>query len=349
MPRSGGRMRGLRRSTVVTSLLFLALNSNPALAGAACGPLNLMTTMELRPNAGVPLVTALIGDKPVGLLVDTGGAFSGLTKRAIQELNLQTGEYLNRDGSITVLKDVRGQTAALQTRLPSITLGRIRQENVWFMVLPGEETGGPEIEEFGGILGSEMLRNVDVDFDFAANKLNLFSPDHCAGNVVYWTSAQSTPVAIVPFTLNSSGHIMFRAQLDGRRVNTMLDTGFSNTTLNLDVARRVFRVDLNAPDVEKIGELTGGYTADRYRRRFKTLELEGITINDPVINMLPDMMGGVNPGAPRTGSLIRDERSGLPDLILGMNLLSEMHVYIAYRERKLYITAANPSAAAAPQ
>jgi hypothetical protein len=245
------------------------------------------------------------------------------------------------------LKDVRGQTESLQARLPSITLGRLHQEGVWFMVLPGEETGGPEIEEFAGILGSEMLRNVDVDFDFAANKLSLFSPDHCAGNVVYWTGNQRLPLAIVSFTLNRSGHIMFRMELDGRRVETMLDTGFSNTTLSLDAARRLFRINLNAPDVEKIGELKGGYSADAYRRQFKTLTVNGVTINNPTINMLPNMMGGISPGTPRTGSLIREETVGLPDLILGMNVLSQMHVYIAYRERKLYITAADPQRAAA--
>ena len=339
-------MRAMRRSLLLATLLLSAVNTTPAFAGAQCAPLTQMTSMDIRPSAAVPIITAQVGDKPVGLLVDTGGAFSGLTKRAVQELNLQTGQYLNRDGSVTGLKDVRGQTEALQTRLPSIILGRVRQENVWFMVLPGEDSGGPEIEQFGGILGSDMLRNVDVDFDFAAGKLNLFSPDHCPGNVVYWTTP-SAPVAIVPFTLDPSGHIMFRSELDGRRVNTMLDTGFSNTTLNLDVARRVFRIDLNAPDVEKVGELTGGYTADRYRRQFKTLTLEGVTINAPMINMLPNMMGGVNPGTPQTGSLIRNRTPGLPDLIIGMNVLSEMHVYIAYKERKLYITAANPQPAPA--
>lgn len=339
-------MRAIRRSVILATLLLSSFGAQPA-AGAACAPLALMTTMDLHPSASVPMVAAQIGDKTVGLLVDTGGAYSGLTKRAVRELNLQTGQYVNRDGSVTYLKDVTGKTEALQTRLPSITLGRLRQENVWFMVLPGADTGGPEIDQFGGILGSEMLRNVDVDFDFAGRKLNLFSPDHCAGNVVYWTT-QAVPVAIVPFTLNANGHIMFRSELDGRRVNTLLDTGFSNTTLNLDVARRVFRIDLNGPDVEKVGELTGGYTADRYRRRFKTLTLEGVTINDPMINMLPNMIGGVNPDAPRTGSMIRDDRNGLPDLILGMNVLSEMHVYIAYKERKLYLTAANPQAEPVP-
>jgi predicted aspartyl protease len=342
-------MRAIGNSVTALSIALATIAAaEPARAGAACNALTLMTSMDLKPTAPVPIVTATIGDKPVGLLVDTGGAFSSLTKRAVRELNLQTGEYINRDGTITQLKDVAGRTESLQARLPSITLGRLRQEGVWFMVLPGEETGGPEIEDFAGILGAEVLRNVDVDFDFAANKLNLYSPDHCAGNVVYWTSSPTVPIAVVPFTLNRSGHIMFRMELDGRRVETTLDTGFRSTTLNLDTARRVFRVDVNAPDVEKIGELKGGYSADVYRRRFKTLTVNGVILNNPTIDMLPNMMGGVNPGMPRIGSLIREERTSLPDLILGMSTLSQMHVYIAYRERKLYITAADPQPAAAP-
>jgi predicted aspartyl protease len=331
----GGPMRAMRRSLMFAAFLAMA-NVVPALAGAQCGPLTMLTSMDMNPSADVPIVTAMIGDKPVGLLVDTGGSLSSLTKRAVRELNLQTGQ------SRIQLRNVAGQEENLEARLPSITLGRLRQEGAYFMVLPGpEDPMGPTIEEFGGILGSEMLRNVDVDFDFAANKLNLVSPDHCAGNVVYW---QAPAVAVVPMTLNATGHIMFRMELDGRRVNTMLDTGFSNTTLNLDTARRVLRIDVNAPDVEKIGELTGGYTASAYRRRFKTLSVDGVTISNPMIDILPNMMGSVSPDAPRTGSIIREQQNGLPDLILGMSTMSQMHVYIAYKERKLYFTAAAPQA-----
>ena len=44
-----------------------------------------------------------------------------------------------------------------------------------------------------------------------------------------------------------------------------------------------------------------------------------------------------------TGGLIANSRqaSGLPDLRLGMSTLSKLHVYIAYKERKLYITSAD--------
>ena len=127
----------------------------------------------------------------------------------------------------------------------------------------------------------------------------------------------------------------------------MLDTGASNTVLNLDIARRTFRVDVNASDVEKVGEIGKSQTGV-YRRRFKTIAFEGITVANPIITMYPDLMGGAGAAQPQTGSLIRDARGGLPDVILGMNVLSEMHVYIASKERKLYMTAANPQPASAP-
>jgi predicted aspartyl protease len=333
-------MRAIGLSFALVAVLSVA-NAVPAAAGAQCGPLQILTSLDIKPDrAGRPMVSALIGDKPVALLVDTGGGLSSLTKRAVRELNLQTSESRIR------ITGVAGRSENLETRLPSITLGGLRLEGPYFMVLPGDENAGPGIETFGGLLGSEMLRNVDFDFDFAGNKVNLISQDHCAGNVVYW---QAPAVAVVPMTFSATGHITFRLELDGRRVNAMLDTGASTTILNLDVARRVFRVDVDAPDVEKLGEIKGGYTASVYRRRFKTLAFEGVTISNPVITMYPDMISGPGLGETRTGSLIRDDRAGLPDVILGMSTLGQMHVYIASKERKLYITAADPQAADAPQ
>ena len=284
------------------------------------------------------MITAMINDKPVALLVDTGGSLSSLTKRAVRELNLQTGQSRIR------LTNIAGNSENLEARLPSIVLGGLRLEGPYFMVLPGPDDGRSEIATFGGLLGSEMLRNVDFDFDFAANKVNLISQDHCAGNVVYWPASA---VAVVPFTFNASGHITFRMELDGRRVSAMLDTGAGDTILNLDIARRTFRVDVNAPDVEKVGEI-GRSQSGVYRRRFNTISFEGVSVTNPMITMYPDLIGGGSLGEQRTGSIIREARAGLPDVILGMNVLSEMHVYIASKERRLYITAANPQPASAP-
>lgn len=332
-------MRMIHRSLVLAALLLSAVNAAPAAAGAACGPLKIIASLDVKPDrSGRPMVTAMISDKPVALLVDTGGGLSSLTKRTVQELNLQTMESRIR------MTNVAGRSENLEVRLPFIALGGLRVEGPYFMVLPGDEIVGPDDQTFGGLLGAEMLRNVDFDFDFAANKINLISQDHCAGNVVYWPAAA---VAVVPFTFNAAGQITFRMELDGRRVNALLDTGASITILNLDIARRTFRVDVNADDVEKVGEV-GRSQSGVYRKRFKTISFEGVSISNPVIMMFPDLIGGGSLGQQRTGSIIRDARGGLPDVILGMNVLSEMHVYIASKERKLYITAADPQAAQPP-
>ncbi len=334
-------MRATWRSLSCISLgIAAAAFTLPAMA-AECGPLPLLTTLDLNiPRSGVPIVDAMIADKPVHLLVDTGGAFSVLTKRTIREFGLPTSS------SRVQLRNVRGQKENLEVRLPSITLGRLRQEGLFFMVDPRpDDPSDTRPQVFHGVLGPDFLANVDLDFDFAANKLNIVSQNHCEGKVVYW---QAPALAILPMTINQSGHIVFRMELDGKRVNAMLDTGASNTNVNLTTARQAFNVDVNASDVEKVGELTGGgYNASVYRRRFKSIAFEGVTIANPMVDLLPDLISGASPGAPSTGSIIRNDRA-LPDVILGMSTLSQLHLYIAYRERKVYITAAGPQQPAAP-
>jgi hypothetical protein len=186
------------------------------------------------------------------------------------------------------------------------------------------------------------LRQYDADFDFTAKRLNLFAPDHCDGAGLYW---QAATVAVVPFGFDASNHITFRVELDGKRLNAMIDTGAADTVLNLTVAQRRFDVDVNAPEVEKIGDLQGGYTANVYRRRFQTLAFEGVTINRPSLVLLPDLVSG--PTMPTTGYI--SEGRALPDLIIGMPTLSQLHIYIASKEHKLYITQAGPTILRQPQ
>src|SRR5207248_2555444 len=85
-------------------------------------------------------------------------------------------------------------------------------------------------------------------------------------------------------------------------------------------------------------------SAKIYRKQFKTLSFEGVTVSNPVMDLMPDEITRIVGNAPLTGSLIRQSDRGLPDAILGMNVLSKAHIYIAYRERKLYIMAAGDGA-----
>jgi predicted aspartyl protease len=325
-------MRAIRRSLMLATLLLSSVNITPA-AAAACSGLQIVDSQEMIPlPSGRPALKVTIGDSPRAMLVDTGGAVSSITQQTVQELAL-TATRTNRG-----LQGVNGAVTGLLARLPSIAIGRLQQKNALYYVLP--DSAG--MNEFDGILGAEFFKQYDTDLDFNTGKLNLFLQDHCPGPmVVYWPN---TGMAVVPFRTNDSNHITFRVALDGEQMEAMLDTGASTTTLNLNDARRLFSVDVNAPDVEKIGELTGGFTANIYRRQFKTLAFEGVTINNPMITLMPDMMNGAVGARAQTGSLI-GSRGGLSSLVLGMSTMSYMHIYISNKERKLYITVADPQAA----
>jgi len=329
-------MRGVRRIVG----LFTILASMAAFPGfaAECGPLTMVTSVPMRPIAGGPPgIDALIADMRQTLLVDTGGVFSSVTKRTMRELNLKPAQ------SNVTATNVRGQKSDQAVRLPSIAIGRLRQEGVNFHIDPAADNPDDKNPQaYGGTLGPDLLQRFDADFDFANGNLNLVSPDHCKGKIVYWTAPA---VAIVPIRVAQFGHVFFPMTLDGKRVAVLLDTGSTDTEMNLDAARRVFNVNVNAPDVQRVGQIAGASTANIYRRRFKKLELDGVVITDPLITLLPNTMGP--PPAPPTGSFFweNDDLQGLPELTLGMSVLSKLHVYIAYKERKLYLSAGAPSPA----
>ena len=324
-------MRAIRRSLMLATLLLSAAGATPA-AAAACSGLQIIDSYEITwLPSGRPAITVAIADTPRSMLADTGGAVSSITQQTVQELGL-TATRSNRG-----LRGVNGAVTNLLARLPSIAIGRLQQKNALYYVLP--DSAG--MNEFDGILGGEFFKQYDTDLDFTTGKLNLFVQDHCPGQVVYWPN---TGVAVVPFRTDDSNHITFRVTLDDKQFEAMLDTGASSTTLNLNDARRIFSVDVNAPDVEKVGELAGGFTASIYRRQFKTLAFEGVTIDNPMITLLPDMMNGAVGPQSQTGSLV-GSRGGLPSLILGMSTMEDMHIFVSYKERKLYITAGNPQPA----
>jgi predicted aspartyl protease len=292
----------------------------------------------MRPIAGGPPgIDVLIADTHQTLLVDTGGVFSSVTKRTARELNLKPAPPNVRTTNI------RGQKSDQTVRLPSLAIGRLRQEDVNFQIDAAPDNPNDKAPQpYSGTLGPDLLQRFDADFDFPSGTLNLVSPDHCKGTVVYWTAPA---VATVPIRLAQFGHVIFQMKLDGKRVAVLLDTGSTDTTMDLDVARRIFNVDVRGPNVQKSSETIGGYTANVYRSRFKKLELDGVVVTDPLIRLLPNM--GPAPALPTGFFWNTDDTRDLPYLILGMSLLSKLHVYIAYKERTLYLST-GASAAAVP-
>jgi hypothetical protein len=332
------------RST--TTFLFLAgFSSAVALPAMAqdCKPLNVLIAVDMRPERGVPTIPVTIGDAAKKLVVNTASVFSSLSQPAIKEMKLNTLQARVK------LFDNAGDSSDRYVILPSLGISGGKTDAIKFMVRPAPGPMNPNDASLVGVLGPDILQNYDIDMDFGGRKLQLISPDHCEGKVVYWTAPA---VAVVPMRLAEDGKAVISVNIDGKRMDAVLNTGQVPTTMNLAVAEDRFKVDVNAPDVKEIGQVGKIASAKIYRRQFQSLSFEGVTINNPEINLVPDEVRArmPNKNRPKTGSLTRGDTvtSGLPDMTLGMSTLGKMHVYIAYRERKVYITESSAAPAAAP-
>lgn len=294
----------------------------PAAAQAGNKSCNLAryVDIDMSPNpAGMVVVPAKIDDKPLQMLVDTGGIITMLSRESEDALGLgrigmpqsEMGIY----GKIRILSYVRA---------PGIVLGHIQLPPMEFQTLP--ENLLPQT--INGIIAPNILSAFDVEFDFAKNKFELFSQDHCPGKAVYWTH---DPHAAIPIKITKNNQILVTVQLDGKDVLATIDTGSTNSEMSLETAEKLFGFDTSSP-LLKSGWHKGRYT--HYHYPFKSLSMQGVSVKNPDLTLISDDESGFETSAWwGVGNFT-------PRIILGMNILRQLHLYIAYKEKVLYATAA---------
>lgn len=318
-------------------VMFVLYSPVPARADD-CKPLTLITSLDMVPvtNDAAVIVTAKIDGNDERMLLDTGGFFSTISDKTAAALNLDT-----RTTGLQMI-GVSGHTTNVAARARSFALGRLQASNIDFMI--DKDQGGWK-NEIDGIIAPNLLTRYDVELDFAAHKVNLLSQDHCQGKVIYWPADAMT---VVPIRVAKSGHIVVPVELDGVKMDALIDTGATNTALSQRIAESDFGLKLNTPDTPDIGALSGSPHSRIYRHRFKKLTIGGIGAGNPPVVIVPDLMNNKLSHGPPIGTRFSqdDEASRLPDLIVGMDILHRLHIYIAYKEENLYVTPATPPATA---
>jgi predicted aspartyl protease len=301
--------------------ITLTLAAATAHAAEECS-LTKISEIELAfDGQGRPLIPVTLGDRSRFLMVDTGGYIGTLNRAAAEAMGLET-----QRGQIGVI-DVEGQVSNDFVVIDEMRIGNLRATDRPFIVDPGAPGFDSEIR-YVGTIAPDILKFYDVDFDFGANVMNFFRQDHCEGQVIYW---HPQVIAIIPFEIDTTGHIKFDITLDGIELEATLDTGASYNVLNQVIAERRFDLEFSPDAPEAIGSL-GNTKEIVYRHTFETLSLEGVEISRPTMNVLPDLWVS---GLSRVFGGTR-----LPQAILGMPVLSQLHLYIAYGEKRLYVTAA---------
>jgi hypothetical protein len=269
------------------------------------------------------LLPVTLGGQPGGYFVlDFNALVSGIGDANADALHLKRS-FMNSH----LIVHLDGKLLREQAGVP-LQLGGIKGDIV-MGVIPQY---APSDKRIVGVIGTDLLGRFDVDLDLAHSKINLFSQDHCSGQVVYWTHEGAVAVA-----MNFRGQETFVVpmQLDGHDINASLSTD-GTPILSSRIAHDTFGIDEAGP---RDGHMP--------THRFKTLSVDGLTISNPDIAIYEDN-SGCNGTAKMKDVPLRTEHSvefmqcyGAPDLTLALPELKRLHVYLAFRERMLYASAAD--------
>jgi hypothetical protein len=116
------------------------------------------------------------------LVFDTGSAVSLLDEGYVNRRNLTAADFRRAAYGLTG-KELHGGV-----RVKELSLGTAIAPDQLFRVGHTGDDGGDG--QPVGVFGTDFLGNFDVEIDPPAGWINLFLPNQCPGNVVYWAGDQ---------------------------------------------------------------------------------------------------------------------------------------------------------------
>lgn len=291
------------------------LKASPLMAEETCRLLRIASIDSSMDRAGGLIVPMKIGSQSVSMLVDSGGIITGIRDTVADRIGL----YMSPMAMEMQMRMFGGGKISRFTIAPEVELGGLKAKRFPLVIMPQETMMGSDID---GILAPNVLSKYEVEFDFANAKLNLFTRDHCDGQVVYWTTG---PYAAIPIVVDErSWHLTLPVMLDGHRIKATIDTGSSRSILSWETAKDLFSLDEKSPDVKDVP----GSNLHALHYPFKTLSMQDVNVADPDLLLVPD-------GDSHMMTF------GGPPMILGMGVLRQLHIFLSYKEKTLYATPAS--------
>jgi tetratricopeptide (TPR) repeat protein len=294
----------------LVALLVLALSALPTRVFAAC-KIGRLAELPVSMTGLRPLVSARINGSEALFIADSGAFYSMITPAAAAQfkLTLRPAPYG------FVLMGVGGEARAWLTTVKTFTLLDIPIPNMEFIV------GGNELEGPVGVLGQNVFRIADVEYDLANGTIRLMRPHDCRkAMLAYWAASQPYSVLDTDPATPRSPHATSFAYVNGARVRVLFDTGAPTSVLSLAAAGRA--------GVKPGGDgvVDAGSTHGVGRRVVQTwiAPFASFRIGDEEIRNTRLRIGDIG---------IRDA-----DMLIGADFFLSHRIYVATSQRKLYFT-----------
>lgn len=329
-----GRWCRAARTLAAAFALFAA--ATPAVA-QDCS-LKKMATFDIaKAKSGAVTIPVTLNGTPENMYLYLGGAHSELGADAAVALALNPQRIENGATGYTN----SGKAIDHYVMISDLMMGQVGIHHSEFVIVPPENRE----DNVAGAIGPDVLHNFDVDLDFGAGKINLFSPDHCPGKVVYWTA----DYVAIPLKVAAGGRMYVPIELDGHGLLALLDVTSRFSALNAKTAALVYGIDEKSPGIERISDAKPDDPV-QYRYRFKSLSLNGVEVKNPPVLLFSDTgevelkrhANRMDLDSATVGATELD----VPRFAIGLDVLTKLHVYMANGEKTLYLSAAGAGLAA---
>jgi hypothetical protein len=324
----------MRLAPLAAALLVLL----PAAASADGCKLSQVASLALATAAdGEPVLPVKIDGTPVNLRLDLNEPFSFLTSGAAAQLKLAPADAKNAP---EIVFRERAEKRGIFTgdvsvvTVPEMAAGplTVRNQGVY------SASGVTFANGISGGLGLDILGHYDIELDLAKNRLNLFDPDHCPGQVVYWTHQ---PVGIVDIEAMPGGTFHYSFSLDGKEIGAFITPENPQTLLAFPTAHEEFALTHESKGVVPAG--TSATAGALYRYPFKSLDANGLGLANPAVYLSGDENNDMvcDSKAHERGINHGYRCRGDAGLKIGLHELRALHLFFDFSEKKLYVSAAN--------
>ena len=346
----------------ILATAFLLSGVHAAAAADVCGLPSVAATVALKPVADSNLLTVpvAINGKPKEFLLAVSGNPTEISQAAIIDLGLvksvkygQRMEYnmslFGRGGEgagatsvenmgvpMTDARNGRGSEPVAQVDIGAFTIGGTTGKGLKFDMSKDKELG--HSKPWDGLLTGNFFSKYDVEMDFAGKQLVYLTHSECTdpAKLVFWPHGA---VAVMPMSV-LDGKMQVQVTIGDQVVNAVIDTTLDRSVMRRDVAEEVFGFKAGSPEMTQIADRKDGRGNPVYGHTFKQLSLEGVAAaNVPVLIQANSDNKDLD-RAPILGSRAQFTPEKIPALSLGMDVLSHLHLYVAYAQDKIYATAA---------
>ena len=305
------------RALAVAFIGIWGVSFTPAAAFAASSgcKLGVFLTIPVTMNGLKPVAEAQVNGHDIQLVVDSGAFFSMLTPSAAEEFKLP----LRWAPIGLTVNGLGGAMVTPQVTTVTVTLAGVALPHKWDFIVGGNEVGGGA----RGLLGQNILRAADIEYDLANGVVRLIRPEGSCKKMrpTYWAKEdQAYSVMDINSATPGQPHTTGTGFLNGAKISVMFDTGASTSMLSLRAAERA-GIKPDSPGVRPGGTSFG--VGQGYVKTW-IAPFQSFKIGDEEIRNTHLRMG--------------DIQLTIADMMIGADFFLSHRVYVATGEHKLYFT-----------